>query len=194
MTRLTTKSLADAARIAGMIVARLVPQCDRIEVAGSIRRGRSVVGDVEIILVPSDPGTFGDFVLSLCERPSSLFAAQNEPIFGWPTKNGPRYKRLEVLGKGIALDLFVTTPDRWGVLLAIRTGPVDYSAALVRPRSKRGLLPEGMSVADGLLFDREGASIPTYEERDFLKIAGGWIDPCDREFFRRNPPERRAAS
>ena len=40
---------------AAVLVKLLAPACERIEVAGSVRRGRLDVGDIELLAVPS-PG------------------------------------------------------------------------------------------------------------------------------------------
>ena len=44
--------LQQAREIAEGVKAKLAPHCERIEIAGSIRRGKPVVGDIEIVCVP----------------------------------------------------------------------------------------------------------------------------------------------
>ncbi len=44
--------LADAERIVAAIVAGLAPVCTRIQVAGSVRRRKDVVGDIELVAIP----------------------------------------------------------------------------------------------------------------------------------------------
>ena len=46
--------LEEAKRIAGDLVAMLSPHCERIAVAGSIRRQRPVVHDLDLVLIPRD--------------------------------------------------------------------------------------------------------------------------------------------
>ena len=43
-----------AKEIADNIVLMLSPFCDRIEIAGSIRRKKELIGDVEIVAIPND--------------------------------------------------------------------------------------------------------------------------------------------
>ena len=57
----TQRPLPEAERIAAAIVADLAPSCDRIQVAGSVRRRKEVVGDIELVLMPhhAPAGLFG---------------------------------------------------------------------------------------------------------------------------------------
>lgn len=43
---------ADALTIAELVVAQLAPHCERIQIAGSIRRKSRTVKDVEIVCIP----------------------------------------------------------------------------------------------------------------------------------------------
>ena len=58
-------TLAEAQRIAGAIVGQLDPSCVRLEIAGSLRRGRPDVGDIELVAIPR-----------FIEEPSGLFETQ----------------------------------------------------------------------------------------------------------------------
>ncbi len=44
--------LGRAEKLALKIIAELKPFCERIEIAGSIRRGRSLVNDIDIVALP----------------------------------------------------------------------------------------------------------------------------------------------
>ena len=46
--------LAEAHRLAEKIVALVSPAMDRVEIAGSIRRKKPVVGDIELVGIPAD--------------------------------------------------------------------------------------------------------------------------------------------
>lgn len=45
--------LATAKEVAGQLVEQLTDACKRIEVAGSIRRCRLEIGDIEIVAIPT---------------------------------------------------------------------------------------------------------------------------------------------
>lgn len=63
MTTQTTKTpLAKIRPIALKLVERLHPYCEKIEIAGSIRRGKPLVKDIEIVTIPKmhyQHGLFG---------------------------------------------------------------------------------------------------------------------------------------
>ena len=46
--------LEKARAIASEVVKRLSPYCQRIEVAGSVRRKKAQVNDIDLVLIPSD--------------------------------------------------------------------------------------------------------------------------------------------
>lgn len=140
--------LDDAERCARGLVTLLAPYCERIEVAGSIRRRKAEPKDIEIVCVPKivtvvvgveQPTMFGPATRTV------QYNALDEEIARWLDdgtarprldKNdhqalGPSYKRLVVdYGEpghesmlAVALDLFsVIAPAQWGLILMIRTG------------------------------------------------------------------------
>jgi len=62
--------LADARVIAESLMAALGPGCERIEIAGSIRRGRPDVGDIELVAIPRiEQIRDGFFDLAALDRP-----------------------------------------------------------------------------------------------------------------------------
>ncbi|MBE3038289.1 MAG: hypothetical protein IMZ62_05710, partial [Chloroflexi bacterium] len=137
------------------------PYCKRIEIAGSIRRGKPEVGDIEIVALPDGNFEVLDIEIVL---PGLLPGADF-------IKNGSRYKQI-ALPDGINLDLFlVRPPAEWGVIFLLRTGPADFSRKAVTPKSKGGLLPSNCRVRDGQVW-RNDIDIPMDEEEDFLKLIG----------------------
>lgn len=56
--------LAHAQTIARELISLLNPFCDRIGVAGSVRRKKSIVKDIELVIIPKKviekAGLFGD--------------------------------------------------------------------------------------------------------------------------------------
>jgi hypothetical protein len=135
---------------------RLAPACARIEVAGSVRRRKATVKDIELVCIPKRTP-----VNRLEMRLGVLLTTNDRPIFrsrrdlltamGRPVDNGPdvrrwgeRYKRFYLWANDrygiVAVDLFLATLDNWGAIFAIRTGPDDFSKALVahiRYRTRR---------------------------------------------------------
>ena len=149
--------LEDALVIAERLKVDLARSCERIEIAGSIRRGKPEVKDIEIVAVPKD---------DLFEW--SLALAVGDATF---KKNGARYKQI-ILPEGINLDFFlVRPPAQWGVIFLLRTGPAEFSQRAVTQRSKGGLLPSDCKCQDGQIW-RGDKVIPMPEEEDFLRLLG----------------------
>ena len=175
--------LAEAEKIAGELVALLRPHCDRIEVAGSIRRRKPDVGDVEIVAVPrfETGGLFGgDRVDVLADalggwrsRPLPGQAFAPHPRKAW----GEKYKRLLHVPSGLQVDLFVVTPPAcFAVIYAIRTGPAALSQ-----RAVTSLRAKGMRCEEGRIL-RGDDVVPCPDEATFFRLAGLKYDPPEERW------------
>ena len=115
---------------------QLMPGCDRLNIAGSIRRRKAVVHDIELVALPKRQVV-----------PQSLFEVQIEisPQFirqvqglGEIIKGSPTGRQMQIrLPEGILLDLFLPQPDDYFRMLAIRTGSADFSARVLASGWKR---------------------------------------------------------
>jgi len=133
--------LAKAEKIASRVVEKLMPYCQRIEIAGSIRRRKAEIGDIEIVAEPK-------MIRDLFDVPV-LQAIPTENL-GLVVKNGLRYKQV-LLTEKIYLDLFIVHPlAQLGVILAIRTGSTEFSHKLVS-HTPYGYLPKEYIVKDGAI-------------------------------------------
>lgn len=172
--------------LAAVLVDELQDYCDRIEIAGSIRRGKANVKDIEIVAGPRMTEEYNLFGEQVSTRNAIEHPLRRLELAGARyIKNGPRYKQLALPG-GINLDLFlVLPPAQWGVILAIRTGPANFSQWIVTQRTAGGALPDGYRVTGGAvrrgLTFGEGEIVAMSEECDFLDFLGlGWIEPGQR--------------
>jgi len=170
--------LTQAIAIAEEIRADMAPFCKRVEIAGSVRRRKANVHDIEIIAEPLFKpirNLFQEPVLS-----ASLLDDYLNSLMWQRIKGGNKYKQF-ALPQGINLDLFlVTPPAHWGVLFVIRTGPADFSKWIVTPRKYGGCLPSDCKVVDGAIL-RRGRVVDLPEEIDFLDLLGlGWVEPWER--------------
>jgi len=146
------------------------PYCERIEMAGSLRREKPMVGDIEIVAIPR-PRTdlFGTPVKGT--KPLDSFFAERGVEF---TKNGDRYKQFQY-GRHV-VDLFLTTFECWGSVFTIRTGSADFSHWLVSARP-RGAAPWGLTFSEGRLY-AHGRRLITREEQDVFAAVGlAYIEP-----------------
>lgn len=184
-------NLHDAADLAEKLRHLLEPHCERIEVAGSIRRRKPTdIKDIELVAIPRliahRNGLFGDFA----DPKSALDVYLEETVEDpgliplgkdalRPPHWGPRSKRLRYAG--VAVDLFIVLPPaQWGVIYAIRTGPADWSRRLATSRMLGGLLPPNYQIAQGGLF-RDGNPVDVPEESDLFEHLGlPWKEPTDR--------------
>lgn len=191
----TKLTLTQALPLAEKIEAVLSPACERIRIAGSIRRRKPTVGDIEIVAIPK---LIPDMLVQLSlfdETPKMVSALDlllekligDKANFKRGKRNGDLYKNFLIEFDGgeseIGLDLFLTTPEQWGYILALRTGPGDFNRAWVTQKSKGGLLEDGYFFAGGWLHV-DGRKIDTRSEGDVFTCIGDgtiWLDPDKRD-------------
>jgi DNA polymerase/3'-5' exonuclease PolX len=165
---------ADALAIARDVVTDLEPLCSRIKVAGSLRRMRPHVSDIEIVAEPH------------CT--ADLFGAQLpqvEPIrrmaesWGVIVKGGEKYIQVHTAMSGMKIDLFLVTPPAdYFVILAIRTGPANLGQLAVTRMHDFGRRCEAGRIID----KRTGEQLLCMEEADFFRAAGlPCLPPRQRE-------------
>jgi DNA polymerase/3'-5' exonuclease PolX len=138
----------EARTVAQSIAMRLRLACERLVIAGSIRRGKPDVGDIELLCIPKivptkDPRDFfGSLDVNLLDQSlESLIAggylAKRLNATGGTTY-GPLNKLLVHVASGIPLDVFSTTPDCWATALVCRTGPAESNTAIATEARRRG--------------------------------------------------------
>ena len=165
-----------AKAVAESVVEHLSPYLERVEIAGSIRRKKTWVRDVELVAEPKQRegdlfGTMEADVESIRETLKSL---------GTWVKGGDRFMQVrDVLGSSLSLDLFlVHPPAEWGSILAIRTGPSTLSQACVTRLKRYARKHEGGRILDLAT----GQTLPTPTEREFFELAGvAYMQPEYRE-------------
>jgi len=186
----------EALKIAGGLIEKLSPACTQIRVAGSVRRGKPEVHDIEIVAIPDltpmpfPKPIFGqkNIVIHRTMLDQALYEMKDSFIL---EKGGDRYKRFYMKKENISIDLFlVIPPAQWGVLFVVRTGPGDFSHWMVTRESLGGALPDQYIVQDGVVgqrvkakrgYERMGEiSMPI--EEDFFRLCGlEWMEPGQRE-------------
>ena len=178
--------MVTAKLIAEEWVERLKPGCERIEIAGSIRRRKAEVKDIEIVALPQSNRVLEVNIFNQPTKTESqvdliLADMLRKGEFLGLTRNGNRFKQIKTM-LGIKIDLFlVMPPAQWGVIYVLRTGPKGFSHWLVTSSQKGGALPANYQVRDGELL-YHGQALSTPEEVDFFGAIGlGWIPPEERE-------------
>src|SRR3990172_2758817 len=149
-----------AKKLAAELIAELTPVTTRIEVAGSIRRQRPTVRDIDLVLIPSNQGLRDTKLRELgCQ-------------FG-----GPKIRRL--VYKGALVDIYIATPETWATLLLIRTGSTRHNVYLCKRARARGwqLKADGQ----GLLDARGNRIAGDSEESIFQALGLHYVLPEERE-------------
>lgn len=181
--------LAEAEALAAELITILAPACERIEIAGSIRRRKPDVGDIELVLIGRITRTQTDLFGQehhernhfdeLCDQLLAEGVFAKRVGKGGSTAWGYGIRRAWY--GDVAVDLFGTEPERFGLTMMIRTGSSDWNMRWVTQKNAGGrILPYGMRVADGWLW-RGNHRIATPEEVDvFREIGLPYREPWER--------------
>ena len=157
-----------ALEIAEKTKAQLAPYCERIEIAGSIRRKKPDVGDIEIVAIPKP------YAIGLFESGIVPVVNQWEKIKGeLPCKYTQR-----MLPEGIKLDLFFADKENWANIFAIRTGSAEYS----HRRLAAEWVSQGYKSEGGYLY-KNGEKIILPEEEDLFELLHiPYVEPEERNY------------
>ena len=170
-------SREDGFKIARTVIDILRPESERIEIAGSLRRKKETVGDIEIVLIPfSLPDLLGEDHYGN-ERITAALLAQECQL----TKDGQYFKQAILSDGKTKFDIFLTTPEKWGCVFTIRTGSAAFSHKLVTKRSLGGFCPSNLHFKDGRMWNGDEV-LDTPEEMDvFNALNMKWVEPELRE-------------
>ncbi len=160
-------SLEDGMRVAHRFLENVEPIVGMrwFEIAGSIRRLRPVVHDVDIVFKPLRGETLPELV-AFCER------APNVEVLKWGSKLGA------IKYCGWPIDLYFSTPETFQTLLLIRTGSKENNIRLCQLAQRKGWKLHASG--DGL-FNERGERIAGDSERSIYDALGlSWQEPWDR--------------
>ncbi len=124
--------LEEAKKIAVAICYKLQPFCEKINIAGSVRRQKPLVKDIEIICVPKaevlkDMFGWDEGIIRSIEFSNVVKSVLGKIIKG---NTDGKYMQIE-LPEGVNLDLFIPDDFDYYRQYAIRTGSADYSAKVI---------------------------------------------------------------
>lgn len=123
--------ISKAQKIAQDIVDKLTPHCDKINIAGSIRRKKADVGDIEIVALPKTIETAdGFFDVKSLRSPEFVKVASGLGKIDKGDLSEGRMVQIE-LEQGIMLDLFIPQKDDYYRQYAIRTGSAKFSGDVI---------------------------------------------------------------
>lgn len=160
-----------AIELAERITAALSPYCAKIEIAGSIRRGRETCNDIDIVALPH-PGQLSG-LLSRAKANAEVVSSGGQAT-------------ILRLRNGVQLDLWIArdddrdlvgvTPGNWGTLLLCRTGSREHNIWLAQKAAGAGLHWDphhGLKRGDQVVASRTEAEV--YEA-----LGLHWVPPAFR--------------
>lgn len=171
-----------ASPLAENIVTSLRPHTHRAEIAGSVRRMKPNVKDIEIV------ARIADWEASFeALRQWGYFIKPGVPdITPWAPKTGAKYLRM-MLDGGLKLDLFLASEENWGALYTMRTGGATGPDGNPFEGFVPGMFSRWKKVSGGgkmrgcLPTLPDGRSVIVREESDFFRVCGvEWTGPENR--------------
>lgn len=172
-----------AKSVAAELIEQLKPAAERIEIVGSVRRGKKQVGDLELLIIPryrftSDGKLVAetDEVLErlLDDRSLALRLKEDGSLSSFGEKN----KHLVHRATGLGVDLFFTDEGCWWNSLVCRTGGAENNKALAQAAIKAGrhwnVYGSGVTLADGTVIQAES------EEHVFELCGLDYLPPEER--------------
>lgn len=142
----------EAMKIALELQSDIKDFCEKITVAGSIRQGKEMVGDVDIVIIPKDP--VDEFIVKIKEKIEFEYGGS---------------KKLFGMYKDRPINIFITNEGSYGACLYQSTGPAMYNV------HKRKLAKsKGFKLNEYGLFNRETDEKVAGETEESIFEAMGW--------------------
>ena len=143
------------------LVDTLGPLSQRCTYAGSLRRWRETIGDIDILAAAGDSAPL-----------MAAFSAGQDVVASGPTKTTVR------TASGLTADLRVVPLDAWGAALQYFTGSAAHNVAIrqIAIRHKLKLSEYGLFDAD-----TDELIVSRTEEEVYARLGLDWIPPALRE-------------
>jgi DNA polymerase (family 10) len=142
---------------------RQVPGVAAAEAAGSLRRMRATVGDLDLLAAASD-------------STAVMEAFINHPLVARVLGKGETKSSVEY-ANGLRAQLWVHPPERFGTALQYATGSKDHNVRL-----REMALKKGLSLSDQSFLREDGSEILCATEEEVYELLGlPWIPPELRE-------------
>lgn len=126
--------------------------CEIVTIAGSIRQGKEMVGDVDIVVIPKDP--VDEFVIKIKEKIEFEYGGS---------------KKLFGMYKDRPINIFITNKESYGACLYQSTGPAMYNV-----HKRRLAKNKGFKLNEYGLFNRETNEKVAGHTEESIFDALGW--------------------
>lgn len=169
--------LNKAKAIAENLKSKLEPACERIEIAGSIRRQKANVGDIELLCIPK-------YFLTIDQLDREIKRLISQGILDYRYNKigsrvyGPKNKLLLHCESGIGVDIFSTTEECWPVALVVRTGGEKNNVKIATAALRKGY--RFHAYGSGFT-TRSGGIICRSEREVFEAVDLPYLEPWRRE-------------
>lgn len=169
-------NLARAIVLADKIREQLQPMCDKIALAGSIRRSRPEVNDIDFVILPK-PGQLQAIKQRCKQNCRAITDGDQNFICALRLSPGNEFQLDIFFARHPVKELLQIIPGNFGSLLLCRTGSKEHNIYLIEHAKRRGLT---WNPYQGV-FDSEGYCIASETEEAIFDALN--LDPV--------PPERR---
>lgn len=183
----------EAMQVAAYLSTSLGLSCERVEIAGSLRRRKEKVGDIELLIIPridqrrNAESIFEESIDHNCadERLRAMLES-GELAKRVGAKGGTSWGAENKLGvhveSGIPVDIFTASAMTWANLLVCRTGGMANNIAIASNARARGWKWNPYNVGfTRLTGPSRGTVKPMYTEREIFAFAGmKYQEPWER--------------
>ena len=171
--------LSLAQDIGQRLVEAIKPAVSRVEVAGSVRRKKANVKDVELCCVVTDYERLFEEL-----KKHGRFIKPGVPdVIDWPPTVGAKYLRM-MLKEDVKCDVFIATPVNWGGIFCMRTGSAVgedgnvWSGFIPQLYRKFKKVSDGGMMTGGQPTLPDGTVLPVPEEIDVFNLCKvHWVEP-----------------
>ena len=150
-----------ALRTATEMVDTLTPLSQRCAYAGSLRRWRETIGDIDVLAAADDSAPL-----------MAAFSAGHEVVASGPAKTTIR------TASGLTADLRVVPLDAWGAALQYFTGSAAHNVAV-----RQIAIKQKLKLSEYGLFEAETNTliVSRTEEEVYERLGLAWVPPAMRE-------------
>jgi DNA polymerase (family 10) len=140
---------------------RALPGVIRAEAAGSYRRKKETVGDIDILAIAKDPPKIADAVSTLPMAQTVVAHGDTKVSFNLPSL--------------LRVDVRFVRPNEWGSALLYFTGDKEHNITM-----RKIAIGRGWKLSEYGLFEGEKVIASKTEEEIYEKLGVKWVEPEKR--------------
>lgn len=167
--------LAEAEKYAEQILSCIGSLVSRAAVAGSVRRRRPQVRDIDLVVIPKQLQV-SVFNVDPDSSWNSIYNRLSSRLKMKKIRKGPELMTLGFPDVDLPVDIYRARPETWGVLHLIRTGSIDHNIRMCSRAKRMGMM---LSAKRGVI--KDGNVVACEKEQDIFRA-------LDMRYI---PPERR---